>query len=114
MTTNPTQRIQELRDHYDSTSTVAELADGAGGRWEDDVETDPMVTTSLRLPKSVLDQVRTEAKALGVKPTALIRSWIEQRYLPEHSAQAGPRNLVERINRLERAVFVEHRNRDTG
>ena len=39
---------------------------------------DPMITTSLRLPKSVLDRVRLLAARDGVKPTALIRRWTEQ------------------------------------
>ena len=115
MSTNPAQQIAELREYYDTTSTAEELADEAAGRWEDDVETDPMVTTSLRLPKSLLDTVRAEAKALEVKPTALIRTWIEQHYTaPQPGVQDEPHTLAERITRLERAVFVEHGTRDAG
>ncbi|MEV6977176.1 CopG family antitoxin [Kitasatospora sp. NPDC093806] len=36
-----------------------------------------MITTSLRLPKPVMDEVRRRAQARGVKPTAIMREWIE-------------------------------------
>lgn len=115
MSTNPAQQIAELRAYYDTTSTAEELADETAGRWEDDVEPDPMVTTSLRLPKSLLDKVRAEAKALDVKPTALIRTWIEHHYASEHPrTQDEPHSLLERITRLERAVFTESSTRDAG
>jgi hypothetical protein len=47
--------------------------------WETDIDSDPMITTSLRLPKSLLDWVRDQAEDEDLKPTALIRRWIEQR-----------------------------------
>ncbi|GII06130.1 hypothetical protein [Planobispora takensis] len=37
---------------------------------------DQMITTSLRLPKPVMDAVRARAAERGVKPTALIREAI--------------------------------------
>ena len=45
--------------------------------WEPDTEADPMVTTSLRPPKSLLDWVREQAVAQHVRPAGLIRQWIE-------------------------------------
>ncbi|MFE5585826.1 hypothetical protein [Kitasatospora sp. NPDC056531] len=36
-----------------------------------------MVTTSLRLPKPVMDEVRRRARERGLKPTALLREWVE-------------------------------------
>lgn len=87
----------ELRAYYDDT----EVSDAVErGRWETDTTADPMVTTSLRLPKSVLDWVRAEAEAQQVKPTALIRRWIEDR---RTTAAADP--VVARLERLEQAVF---------
>ena len=70
------QQIDELRDHYDNTDTSDQMD---GGTWETDVDPNPMVTTSLRLPKDVLDWVREQAAEQHAKPTALIRQWIEQR-----------------------------------
>jgi hypothetical protein len=46
--------------------------------WETDVEADPMVTTSLRLSKSVLGWVRQQAESERIRPTALIRRGIEE------------------------------------
>ncbi len=60
-----------------------------------------MITTSLRLPKSLLDWVREQAAAEHTKPTALIRRWIEQRR-DDDSLTAG---ATARIERLEQAVF---------
>jgi predicted DNA-binding protein len=37
-----------------------------------------MVTTSLRLPLGVQRRVQAYAKAHGMKPTAVMRGWIEQ------------------------------------
>ncbi|MBD0691229.1 hypothetical protein [Streptomyces sp. CBMA123] len=36
-----------------------------------------MITTSLRLPKPVMDEVRRRARERGMKPTAVMREWIE-------------------------------------
>lgn len=77
------------------------------GVWETDAETDPMVTTSLRLPKSLLDWVREQAAAQHVRPTGLIRQWIEQRR--DAGGVAGVEDLAKRLQRLERAVFSDTR-----
>lgn len=101
MTMTPEQ-LAALREHYDSTDTSEGLADG---RWETDVESDPMVTTSLRLPKSVLDWLRDEAAAEQVRPSALIRRYIEERRLAAHSDKRTERealaDLTARVDRLE-------------
>ncbi len=90
--------LNEIRDHYDTTDTSAEMDEGV---WETDVDADPMVTTSLRLPKSLLDWVRAQAATEQVRPTALIRRWIKQHRGRE--GEAG--NVTARVARLERAVF---------
>lgn len=97
----PTMNHQELvkiREHYDTTSTAEDMKDGI---WDPEVDPDPMVTTSLRLPKSLLDWVREQAGVEHTKPTALIRRWIEQRR-DDDSLAAG---ATARIERLEQAVF---------
>jgi hypothetical protein len=55
---------------------------------------DPMITTSLRLPQSVLDHVRLLAAQHGMKPTALIRRWIE-RACAREMASAAPNMTVD-------------------
>lgn len=92
------KELLEMRDYYDTHSTADEMSNG---RWEADVGPDPMVTTSPRLPKSVLDGVREQAAAEHVKPPALVRRWIEQR----HADDRAPTGTAERLERLEQAVF---------
>lgn len=106
MSMTPDQ-LAELREHYDTTSTADEMTDAGG--WETDIDPDPMVTTSLRLPKSLLDWVRAQAMAEKVKPTALVRRWVEERR--DHAVGPAPAgdDLVERLERLERAVFEQVR-----
>ncbi|MDI2032131.1 hypothetical protein QFW96_26175 [Saccharopolyspora sp. TS4A08] len=63
-------------------------------------EPDPMITTSLRLPESLLDQVRDRAAAEDVKTTAWIRGLIESEL-----ARTEPNGVEARLKRLEDAVF---------
>ena len=61
-----------------------------------------MVVTSLRLPKSLLDWVRQQAEAERVKPTALIRRWIEDRRPAQsRTGQVTLAELAARVDRLE-------------
>ncbi|MFP5023336.1 hypothetical protein [Pseudonocardia phyllosphaerae] len=87
--------IDQLREHYDYTDLSDSIERAAA---ETDVEPNPMVTTSLRLPKDVLDWVREQADAQHVKPTALVRRWIEERRTASSSVE-------DRLSRLENAVF---------
>jgi hypothetical protein len=97
------QRAQDLAAYYDATDTADEMTDAS---WDESAAEDPMITTSLRLPKSVLDQVRALAAAEGVKPTALIRRWIELRTaagsLPATTRDLRP--ILEILGRLQTAV----------
>jgi hypothetical protein len=84
------ERLERLAEHYQSTDASADL-DRA--HYEGGVVAEPMVTTSLRLPKSIMDAVRGAADARKMRPTALMREWIE-------------RQLVERAAGGERLVPV--------
>lgn len=90
-------RVDALREHYDTTdqSLMVERA-----VLETDVAADPMVTTSLRLPKSLLDWVRTQAEQQDLKPTALIRRWVEER----RRAVESRGGLEERLALVERRL----------
>ena len=66
-----------------------------------------MITTSVRLPKLLLDWVRRSAAAQHVRPSVLIRQWIEQHRDTAETAGAG--DLAGRVKRLERAVFRDTR-----
>jgi len=94
----------EIADYAQHHDFAAEMEQGT---WEADTEADPMITTSVRLPKSLLDWVRHRAAAQHVRPSALIRQWIEQRRDASETEDAG--NLAARVERLERAVFHESR-----
>lgn len=89
----------------DETAEYAEHHDFAdemeGATWDTDVDPDPMVTTSVRLPKSLLDWLRSQADAQHVRPSTLIRQWIEQR----RDAGPGGEDLSARVSRLEEEVF---------
>ncbi|MGH3872925.1 MAG: hypothetical protein ACRDSR_15710 [Pseudonocardiaceae bacterium] len=87
--------IAELAEYADTHDLSTELEQA---HREDTTNPDPMVTTSLRLPKSLLDWVRHQAADEGLRPTALIRHWIEQR-------RDGTEGLAERVRRLEEIVL---------
>lgn len=94
-------KLDEIAAHAHEHDFSAEMDQGV---WEEDTQTDPMVTTSLRLPKSLLDWVRERAAAEHVRPSVLIRQWIEQ---CRASGGADTRDLVARLERLERTVFSD-------
>lgn len=77
------------------------------GTWEEDTESDPMVTTSVRLPKSLLDWVRGQAASRHVRPSVLIRQWLEQQR--DADTAGGAEDLAARVARLEGAVFPSPR-----
>ncbi|MGH9071144.1 MAG: hypothetical protein ACRDX8_08285 [Acidimicrobiales bacterium] len=97
-------KLDEIAAHAASHDFAAEIDQGV---WEDDTEPDPMVTTSLRLPKSLLDWVRERATDQHVRPSVLIRQWVEQRR--DADGGAGVEDLALRVERLERAVFIDKR-----
>jgi Arc/MetJ-type ribon-helix-helix transcriptional regulator len=73
---------------------------------EEDTASDPMMTTSVRLPKSLLDWVREQAESRHVRPSVLIRQWLEQQRDLETRDMA---DLATRVARLEGAVFTDTR-----
>ena len=89
-------KLQRLAEYYDTHDTSAELE--RAERVDEPVDPDPMVSLSLRLPKSLLDWVRTQARTEHTKPTQLIRRWIEER------RSSGEPSLEERVRRLEDLV----------
>jgi predicted DNA binding CopG/RHH family protein len=67
--------MDELREHYDHTDQSAALADATH-----QTATGPLlVSTSIRLPKALMDAVRARAAAAGVPATTLMRDWITAR-----------------------------------
>lgn len=91
-------KLDERAQYYDSHDMSSEME---AGHWETEpVPPDPMITTSLRLPKSVLDQVRARAATEDIKATAWIRALIEAAL-----AEPEAKSIEARVRRLEAAVF---------
>ena len=95
-------KLNEIADYAEVHDFAAEMERGA---WEADTDADPMITTSVRLPKSLLDWIRQRAAAQHVRPSVLIRQWIEQQRDEDGTEIAG--DLLARVERLERAVFSD-------
>jgi predicted DNA-binding ribbon-helix-helix protein len=97
-------KLDEIAEYAQSHDFAAEMQDGV---WEDEVAADPMVTTSVRLPKSLLDWVREQAEREHVRPSVLIRQWLEQHR--EVGTNTSVQNLAARVTRLEGTVFPDTR-----
>src|SRR5664280_3763944 len=67
-------KLDEIAAYAEGHDFSKEMEQGV---WDTDTEPDPMITTSLRLPKSLLDWVRERAAAQHVRPSGLIRQWID-------------------------------------
>ena len=63
-------KLNEIADYAEDHDFAAEMEQGT---WEANTDADPMITTSVRLPKSLLDWIRQRAAARTVRPSALIR-----------------------------------------
>lgn len=69
-------KLEELRRYYQETS----LPESVERAQRDDRVTDEvMVSTSIRLPRSLMQQVRERAAAAGVPATTLMRQWVIDR-----------------------------------
>ena len=92
------KELAELREHFDTADLSHDIETAA---WDRAVDPDPMVVTSLRLPKSLLDWVREQAEVERVKPTALIRRWIEDRRGDANRGEVTLAGVAARLDRLE-------------
>ena len=68
--------LGRIAEHYETHDASTELE---GAESEDTTAAVPMVTTSLRLPKPIMDALRAAADSRGVRTTALMREWLEER-----------------------------------
>jgi hypothetical protein len=68
-----------------------------------DVAAEPMVVTSIRLPRPLMQRVRAQADAAGVPATALIRGWVEDRLVAQETGDIGQDQLVAAL----RAVLAD-------
>ncbi|HEY8719317.1 hypothetical protein [Pengzhenrongella sp.] len=71
-----TADLDALRAHYDTTDTSADLEKATE---DTSAVVEPMVGITIRMPAATLDAARGIARRDGVKVTALLREWVEQR-----------------------------------
>jgi hypothetical protein len=94
----PAAELERLAEYYDIHDTSTEMDNG------DWVEPQPMVTTSLRLPADVIDQLKQQARTRHVRYTTYVRAILE------HAARGGSppewAEITERLDRIERALSV--------
>ena len=69
-------KIDQLRDYYDTTDVAEHFTDAT---LRTDKASEVLVSTSIRLPQSLMNQVRSQAAELGIPATTLIRQWITER-----------------------------------
>jgi predicted DNA binding CopG/RHH family protein len=93
-------KLNKLRDYYDNTDVANEFTDAA---METHTTDEVMVSTSIRLPQSLVDKVRTQAAALGIPATTLMRQWVIEK------ATTPAANAVVSVADLER--FIAEHNR---
>ena len=67
--------VNELREYYDNTDMSEAIGQSVAEEPVDDV----LVSTSIRLTKTVMDRVRVHADLAGVPATTLMRQWITDR-----------------------------------
>ena len=95
-------KLNEIADYAEDHDLAAEMEQGT---WEAGTDADPMITTSVRLPKSLLDWIRQRAAAQHVRPSVLIRQWIEQQRDEDGTETAGGCVLSRaRVSRFARLV----------
>ena len=69
-------KLDQLRDYYDTTDVAGHFTDAT---LQTDKANEVLVSTSIRLPQSLMNQVRAQAAELGIPATTLIRQWISER-----------------------------------
>jgi hypothetical protein len=72
------KRLDELADYYGEQDIGEDIEAAELERHDPDPRDRVMIVSSVRLPKHTMDRVREAAAAQGVKPTALMRRWIEE------------------------------------
>ncbi len=69
-------KIKDLRDHYDGTDVAEHFADA---ELDTRITTEVLVSTSIRLAQSLVNQVRDQAATLGIPATTSCASGLLKR-----------------------------------
>ena len=98
------KRLDELAEYYDSRDISEEVGTA-------ELEHSPgdqvMVVTSLRAPKPLMDRVRDAAADEGIKPSVLIRRWVELGLAQHESTARQKPASLERLSELMHRVVRE-------
>ncbi|MGQ0626001.1 MAG: hypothetical protein ACT4PP_15315 [Sporichthyaceae bacterium] len=96
------KKLTELREHYDNNEVAENCADATLETQQAD---EILVSTSIRLPQSLVNQVREQAAALGIPATTLMRQWvIERAHNPTTAAVVSVSDLQRFIAEQARPV----------
>ncbi|MBD8058021.1 hypothetical protein IC607_03455 [Cellulomonas sp. JH27-2] len=98
--------LDRLAAHYDGVDTSEDLR---GAVLDTATVDEPMVGITLRLPASTLAAARTQARFEGVKVTALLRRWVEQRL-----AEGTTDDQVISVGDLKRLIARSAHDRRAG
>lgn len=94
------EKLNALRDFYDNADVASEFEAAIP---DDTVTTEVMVSTSIRLPQSLVEKVRDQAARLGIPATTLMRQWVIER---------ATRPMVDRVVSVaELQQFIAEHNR---
>jgi uncharacterized protein YceH (UPF0502 family) len=97
----PPDELERLARHYEDTDASDEIAAGRT------VTPEPMITTSLRLPRAVVEGLRREAAERGVRYTSLLREIAEQHVAgtsEEGASSAALARLEAKVDGLAKEV----------
>lgn len=92
----PASELEALADYYEKHDTADEME---GGRW-----VQPMVTTSLRLPRELFEQLKESARREGKRHTAYIREILECSVHGDVAESAELRQIQRKLDVLLQAV----------
>jgi hypothetical protein len=102
------KRLEEIAEYYDTHDVSAEMEAAEWTRLDPVPADEQMIVVSVRLPKATMDAVRETAARTGLKPTALIRRWVEEQINETSSEQTVALAAVEQL--IHKAVREELRD----
>jgi hypothetical protein len=92
----PASELETLAAYYDDHDTADDMENG---RW-----VQPMVTTSLRLPRDVFEQLKDNARRAGKRHTAYIREILERSVRAEAVDSGDLKQINSKLDALLQVV----------
>lgn len=101
---------EEIAEYYETEDISDDIANAELERHDPLSVEHVMIVSSIRLPKPTMDKVRAVAAELGVKPTALMRTWIEEKLDTGEATTPSPSVLAVLSKVVHEAVREELRD----